>query len=423
MREPAGQEWQAIFDRMVRDTPLLLPVQNSSGHTSVSSRPPIPPEQDARDGESSVVQQTPRARELELRLSGRLARAAQLVESLAARQNELQVWLDRERQNLAEARAAERAERAAECEGYAARLVSQMAEAQSRHERRLQEFEREAAVLLDRYESAARSADAALDRADARLVAFDEGLHRLLGAAAEEIRSAAEAVRGSRQPAAEAAPGPAPAVVVDAEDRPQDAAGETRVEAGRRPALSTRIATALGVGLLLLFGFFVYRQSAAAVDRAAAAEQAAAEARSAAEGSAAASADRNARAVGDALAMAAKADRMLEILAAPDARRLDLAGRRGAPAATGQALWSRSRGVIISAVRVPPAPSGEVYQVWLTMSSGPVSLGFAAPDAQGRVGAAFDLPATVAGTVAGFHVSREPAGGSTRPQGQPVLSN
>jgi anti-sigma-K factor RskA len=121
--------------------------------------------------------------------------------------------------------------------------------------------------------------------------------------------------------------------------------------------------------------------------------------------------------------MAAKADRMLEILAAPDARRLDLAGRRGAPAATGQALWSRSRGVIISAVRVPPAPSGEVYQVWLTMSSGPVSLGFAAPDAQGRVGAAFDLPATVAGTVAGFHVSREPAGGSTRPQGQPVLSN
>ncbi len=375
MREPAGQEWQAIFDRMVRDTPLLVPVQDTPALPGVDAHPP-PPDRSGRDGGSFVAQQTPRARELEIRLSGSLARAEQLLESLARRQDELQAWLEREPQGLAEM--------------------------QSRNERRLQEFEREAAVVLDRYDAAARSAEVSLDRADARLVAFDEGLNQLLRTAAEEIRSAAEAVRGSRQRAEEAAP---------------------RAGAEHRPVLARRIAATLGVMILLLFGFFVYKQSADAAARAAAAEQAAVEARSTADARAAASADRNSRAIADALAMAARADRMLEILAAPDARRLDLLGKRGAPAAAGQALWSRSRGVIISAVRVPPPPSGEVYQVWLNMSSGPVSLGFAVPDAQGRVGAAFELPGSVAGTIAGFQISREPSGGSSRPQGEPVLSN
>ena len=421
MREPAGQEWQAIFDRMIRDTPLLVPVQDSPALPGVDAHP-LPPDRAGRDGGSFVAQQTPRARELEIRLSGSLARAEQLLESLARRQDELQAWLERERQRLADSLAVERTEHAAERAEHASRLESQLAEAQSRHERRLQEFEREAAVLLDKYDAAARSAEVSLDRADARLVAFDEGLNQLLRAAAEEIRSAAEAVRGSRQRAGEAAPEKAPAVVPDGEDRPHEGA-DARARVERRRVIARRVAATLGVVILLLFGFFVYKQSANALARAAAAEQAAAEARSAAGAQAVESADRNSRAVADALAMAAKADRMLEILAAPDARRLDLLGKRGAPAAAGQALWSRSRGVIISAVRVPPPPSGEVYQVWLNMSSGPVSLGFAVPDAQGRVGAAFELPGTVAGTIAGFQISREPSGGSSRPQGEPVLSN
>lgn len=382
MREPAGQEWQAIFDRMVRDTPLLIPVPDSPGLPDMGDTPaPAPPKRSGRDGATFVAQQT--------------ARAEQLLESLARRQDELQAWLEREQQRLADALAAERTGHATERTERASRLESQLADAQSRHERRLQEFEREAAVLLDRYDAAARSAEVSLDRADARLAAFDQGLNQLLRTAAEEIRSAAEAVRGSRQLAG----------------------------AEHHPAFFRRTATTLGVVILLLFGFFVYKQSTDAVARAAAAEQAAAGARSTADARAAASADRNSRAIADALATAAKADRMLEILAAPDARRLDLRGRTGAPAAAGQALWSRSRGVIISAVRVPPPPSGEVYQVWLNMSSGQVSLGFAVPDAQGRVGAAFEFPDSVAGTIAGFQISREPSGGSSRPQGEPVLSN
>jgi hypothetical protein len=52
-----------------------------------------------------------------------------------------------------------------------------------------------------------------------------------------------------------------------------------------------------------------------------------------------------------------------------------------------------------------------------------VSLGLAAPDAQGRLAAAYDVPAGLRGSVRGFVVTHEPAGGSGIPHGETALSN
>jgi hypothetical protein len=122
-------------------------------------------------------------------------------------------------------------------------------------------------------------------------------------------------------------------------------------------------------------------------------------------------------------AAAERAERMIEVIAAPDARRIELAGRAAAPAAVGQALYSRSRGVIISATEMPRPQEGHTFQVWATTSTGSVSLGLATPDAQGRVAVTFDLPPGLAGAIRGFVVTQERVGGSSGTPGVAVLAN
>ena len=124
----------------------------------------------------------------------------------------------------------------------------------------------------------------------------------------------------------------------------------------------------------------------------------------------------------EALSTAARAERMINVLAAPDSRRTMLLPQPTAAAASGQALWSASRGVVITGTRLPAVSADETYQAWLVTSRGPVSLGLLTPDARGRVSAAFDLPPD-AGAIWGFMVTREPAAGSARPSRTVVLAS
>lgn len=404
MREPAAPDWRAIFDRLISDrgAPLTSAEQIDAAHLPNDRDLPDDDSEPVADG-TLVRQLSPRARELEVRLSSSVARAELLVASLAGRLAELESALDRDRHRLAGDLVAERQQ-------HGEAFKAQMAEMWRRHEQRVRDFERDAAALLEAYATSARAADAAVRRAEAKLDAFDAGMKHLLDTATDEIRSAAEAFRGAQAAPAE-----------DAGDR-----FHALLSAGRPAGWIDRwrgwtMAAIVVAVLAVVYG--AYREISTARERADAAERAAAGARTAAEQTVASAAGATQRAVADALALATRSSRMIEIIAAPDARRLDLLGKAAAPAATGQALWSRSRGVILSATRVPPPPAGEVYQVWLSMSTGPVSLGFASPDAQGRVGATFELPPGAAGTVAGFLVSREPAGGSSTPRGVPVLAN
>jgi Anti-sigma-K factor rskA, C-terminal len=166
----------------------------------------------------------------------------------------------------------------------------------------------------------------------------------------------------------------------------------------------------------------VHRSAAAAMTRAEAAERTATESQRTARDAVTAASDRAERAIAEALTHAARAERMIEVMAAPDARRIELSGRTGAPGAAGHALYSRSRGVIVSATEMPPPAEGHVFQVWATTATGSVSLGLAAPDAQGRLAAAYELPRDLAGSIRGFLVTLEREGGSESP-GVLVIAN
>lgn len=125
----------------------------------------------------------------------------------------------------------------------------------------------------------------------------------------------------------------------------------------------------------------------------------------------------------EALSTAARAERLANILAAPDVRAYPLRGQRTAAAAEGQVSFSASRGLALTASRLPPAPADRVYQVWVTTPRGPVSLGFVSPDAMGRVSAAHDVPSEISESIIGFMLSAEPTGGSVKPTGPIVLTS
>lgn len=125
----------------------------------------------------------------------------------------------------------------------------------------------------------------------------------------------------------------------------------------------------------------------------------------------------------EALTTAARAERLANVLAAPDVRTYPLRGQRTAAAAEGQVFFSPSRGVVLTASRLPPTQADQVYQVWVTTTRGPISLGFASPDALGRASAAHDISPDVSDTVIGFMLSLEPTGGNVKPAGPIVLTS
>ncbi len=55
----------------------------------------------------------------------------------------------------------------------------------------------------------------------------------------------------------------------------------------------------------------------------------------------------------------------MAVLTAPDLARIDLVGQPDAPDARARAFWSRERGMVFSASKLPPPPPGKTYQVWV----------------------------------------------------------
>jgi len=129
------------------------------------------------------------------------------------------------------------------------------------------------------------------------------------------------------------------------------------------------------------------------------------------------------RVTAEATTSAARAERLANVLAAPDVRAFPMRGQRTAAAADGQMYSSASRGVALSGAKLPPLSANQTYQVWLVTTQGSIGLGFVVPDAQGRVSAAFDTPQHLPGSVTGFMLSLEPTGGNAKPTGPIVLAS
>ena len=116
-----------------------------------------------------------------------------------------------------------------------------------------------------------------------------------------------------------------------------------------------------------------------------------------------------------------EAQSQVAVLAAPDLARIDLAGQPAAPSASARAFWSRSRGLVFTALNLPKPPPGRAYQLWVvTTAPAPFSAGMLTLDGTGRVNARFDMPSDLARPVA-IAVTLEPEGGVPSPTGDKYL--
>jgi hypothetical protein len=126
--------------------------------------------------------------------------------------------------------------------------------------------------------------------------------------------------------------------------------------------------------------------------------------------------------IAEAEQTARKAQTVSDVLAAPDLVRFNVTSEATTPRSYGQMLWSRSRGLVFSGSRVPAAPAGTTYQVWLLTSGEPVSAGLFVPDAAGRVMLVAADPPKVPRAVTGVAVTLEPTGGRPAPSGPTLLA-
>jgi hypothetical protein len=118
--------------------------------------------------------------------------------------------------------------------------------------------------------------------------------------------------------------------------------------------------------------------------------------------------------------LASRAQIVGDVLAAPDLIRFTLTSRAALPAASGQVLFSRSRGFVFSASGLPAPSDDSTYQVWLLTRTGAVSAATFVPDTAGRVTvtSTVNIPRAVFGAI----VTTERKEGAQAPSGEPVLS-
>jgi len=331
------------------------------------------------------------------------------------------------------------------------------------HEEPVRQLRDQAESLTEICVSTAGSAQTGMERADARLASLERDMHRRMddltrdvhavldelrqqsGAPVRspasswaldevtrlhnEIRDGGGAGRGSASTLRPTQPQslgdmrpPTPAEPADAET------SEMAVEADTTDGSDRKWFAALGGLVLVLliaggFSFMFYNRAKLAADQAAAARQHAETIANAAnERIDAARRDASAE-IELARAAAARAQITSDVLAAPDLVRFNLVGGvEGTARPTAQLLFSRSRGMVFSGLRLPPPGAGNVYQIWLLTTTDPVSAGTVSPDDSGRATLATDHPTDVPRAIVGARVTLEPAPGRQSPSDQTVLS-
>lgn len=325
------------------------------------------------------------------------------------------------------------------------------------HEEPVQELREQAATLTEACLAMVSATEKTFDRTEARLASFETDLHSRMTDLMRELQSAVAEIRArpDHQPGIGGGEWSLDDVtrlhsqLRDSELQdvtgsqiaryrggsgvlplpPEAGAGDVVAEvpaAPDRPIPRTwRIAmAALGLAVIVaaIFGWRLQNEVRAAAERVQVTEARSQQAVSEAARQAATAREEAAREISSARELANRAQRIGNVLAAPDLIRYNLAGTGNAPGASGQALWSRSRGFVFSGSRIPSPPQGATLQVWLLTRLMPVKAGALAADADGTVTLVEEAPA-VPRPVVGVMVTVEPAGGGESPSGQPVLSS
>jgi anti-sigma-K factor RskA len=120
---------------------------------------------------------------------------------------------------------------------------------------------------------------------------------------------------------------------------------------------------------------------------------------------------------------AGQTDLALSILTAGDMRPIPLTGKEATAAAAARAYWSPARGLLVVADRLPAAPAGRTYQVWIIENGQPpASAGLLGEESAGRGMLIVTPPkAGLSGSVT-VAVSDEPPGGLPAPSGSIQLA-
>jgi hypothetical protein len=179
----------------------------------------------------------------------------------------------------------------------------------------------------------------------------------------------------------------------------------------------------VGVALAgaMAFSVYLYQQVGAAAARTAEAQQQTAQIVAASEDRLRATREEAAGQVAEARTVAARAQMVSDVLAAPDLIRFNLVGGETAQGLTAQVLFSRTRGTVLSGSQLPLLPSGSIYQMWLITPLEMLSAGTFEPDSSGRATfAAGSLPYT-SRPIVSARVTLEPAPGREVPSGPVIL--
>jgi hypothetical protein len=166
-----------------------------------------------------------------------------------------------------------------------------------------------------------------------------------------------------------------------------------------------------------IFGWRLQSQIATANERALIAQQKADTAMSDAARQTAEAQRAAAEQIDEARQMVARTQRIGSVTSAPDLIRFNLSGANGA---SGQALFSRSRGLVVNGFRLP-SPNG-ILLAWLLTPQGPLKAGALAADADGSFALVQELP-SIPRRVIGVIVTEETSDTADAPSGPPVITS
>jgi hypothetical protein len=300
--------------------------------------------------------------------------------------------------------------------------------------RRLSEFGRDLQSAIAEIRTRTEHAPARLDSAAPWL--FDDvmRLHGQLRDSGGVVRPGGNVGRSLDQPGVIAPQALPPAIAARVEElrrtrreSPQVAENSGRISDGQPGRALVvpwkwRIA-AVGLGLAVIiagaFGWQLRNELQVAAGRAQDAELESRRVSAEAASQAAAAREEAASAISGAREMADRAERLANVLAAPDLIRYSLFGGSAAPGASGQALWSRTRGFVFSGSRIPPPPPNGAHQLWLLTRMAPVRASTFVPEPDGTV-TLVEQPPNVPRAVVGIMVT---AGTGDSPSGEPLLTS
>jgi hypothetical protein len=306
------------------------------------------------------------------------------------------------------------------------------------HEQPLKELREHAASLTEVCIATARTAQKGFDRAEARLSSFEHEFHRHLTEIGRDLQSAVSEMRAPAEYKSRRLDRAAPWAFEDVtrlHNQLRDSGAQPPDDGGRTVATNSvseeqfatwkrRLAFA-GLGFALVvavgFGWYLLNQVQVVAGRAQAAELEAQRAATDATQQAVAAREEAARQISNAREIADRAERIGNVLAAPDLIRYSLSGGTSAPTATGQGLWSRTRGFVFTGTRIPQPPPNGAHQVWLLTRSAPVRASTFVPGPDGTV-TLVEEGLRVRGAVVGIMVTAERFKDADSPSGSLVLS-